>query len=80
MDRGKSRVLLVYRSLGRVLSSPSDYGLGVRAPQPLVEALTAMRRSLREELAEGPEVSDDDWLSDELSQDADDPGRKIAKK
>ena len=80
MEREKNRVLLVYRSLGRVLTSPQDYGLGLRAPQPLVAALTAMRQSLREELAEGPDVGDDDWLSDELAQDADDPGRRIAKK
>ncbi len=73
MEREKNRVLLVYRSLGRVLSNPQDYGLGLRAPQPLVEALTAMRRSLREEIAEGQDLGDDDWLSDELAQDADRP-------
>jgi hypothetical protein len=73
MERERNRVLLVYRSLGRVLSSPHDYGLGARAPQPLVEALTAMRGSLREELAAGPDLAEDDWLSDELAQDADGP-------
>jgi hypothetical protein len=79
MERGKGRVLLVYRSLGRVLSVPQDYGLGLRAPQPLVEALTAMRRSLREELAETAAVGDD-WLSDELAQDADPPARMSGDK
>jgi hypothetical protein len=73
MEREKNRVLLVYRSLGRVLSRPQDYGLGLRAPQPLVEALTAMRGTLREELAAEPDLADDDWLSDELAQDADRP-------
>jgi hypothetical protein len=80
MEREKNRVLLVYRSLGRVLTSPHDYGLGLRAPQPLVEALTAMRRSLREELVEVRDLGDDDWLSDELAQDADGPTRMSGKK
>src|SRR5260370_15669697 len=58
-----SRALLVYRALGRVLSNPESYGLGQRAPAPLVSALTAMRQSLREELVEESKLSDDDWLS-----------------
>jgi hypothetical protein len=79
MQRTKSRVLLVYRSLGHVLNNPHTYGLGARAPQPLVEALTAMRRSLRQELAEAQDVGEDDWLSDELAQDADRPARSGGK-
>ncbi len=78
MERAKSRVLLVYRSLGRVLTSPQDYGLGLRAPQPLVEVLTAMRQSLREELVAAQEAGVD-WLSDELAQDADRPLRRSGK-
>ena len=80
MEREKSRVLLVYKSLGRVLTCPHDYGLGLRAPQPLVEALTAMRQSLHEELAQARDLSEDDWLSDELAQDADGPARVSGKK
>lgn len=80
MERAKNRVLLVYRSLGRVLSSPHEYGLGLRAPEPLVSALTAMRQSLREELAEVHDFGDDDWLSDELAQDADRPAQKSGKR
>jgi hypothetical protein len=80
MERETSRVLLVYKSLGRVLTCPHDYGLGLRAPQPLVEALTAMRQSLREELVEARDLSEDDWLSDELAQDADGPARVSGKK
>jgi hypothetical protein len=66
-----NRVLLVYKALGRVLNSPQSFGLGDRAPKPLTEALTAMRQSLREELAEENELSSGDWLSRDLSQDAD---------
>jgi hypothetical protein len=65
------RVLLVYKALGRVLNSPQSFGLGDRPPQPLTEALCNMRQSLREELAEKNELSSEDWLSRDLSQDAD---------
>ncbi|HKF22591.1 MAG TPA: hypothetical protein VKE93_13550 [Candidatus Angelobacter sp.] len=80
MEREKNRVLLVYKSLGRVLTCPHDYGLGLRAPQPLVDALTAMRQSLRAELVEVQDFGDDDWLSDELAQDADGPARMSGEK
>ncbi len=80
MKRAKSRVLLVYRSLGRVLSSPQAYGLGLRAPQPLVEALTAMRQSLRQELVEAQDRGENDWLAGELAQDADRPAQRSGKK
>jgi len=65
------RVLLVYKALGRVLNSPQSFGLGDRPPKPLTEALCAMRQILREELAEKNELSSEDWLSRDLSQDAD---------
>jgi hypothetical protein len=68
-----NRVLLVYKALGRVLNSPQSFGLGDRPPKPLVEALSAMCRCLREEMAEENELSSGDWLSSELSQDADRP-------
>jgi hypothetical protein len=64
------RVLLVHKALGRVLNSPQSFGLGDRPPQPATEALCAMRQSLHEELAEKNEPSED-WLSRDLSQDAD---------
>jgi hypothetical protein len=66
-----NRVLLVYKALGRVLNSPQSFGLGERPPKLLTEALCAMRQSLREELLEENELSSGDWLSRELSQDAD---------
>jgi hypothetical protein len=66
-----NRVLLVYKTLGRLLDNPQSFGLGKRMPKPLAEALSSMRRSLREELEEENELSSGDWLSCELSQDAD---------
>ena len=64
-------VLLVYHALGRVLTCPQSFGLGDQAPKPLIEALSAMRQSLLEEIAEENEMSSGDWLSSQLSQDAD---------
>jgi hypothetical protein len=66
-----NRVLSVYNALGRVLNSPQSFGLGERPPKPLTEALCEMRRSLREELVEENQLSSEDWLSRDLSQDAD---------
>ena len=66
-----NRVLSVYKELGRVLDSPQSFGLGERPPKLLTETLCAMRQSLREELVEENELSSGDWLSSELSQDAD---------
>lgn len=66
-----NRVLLVYKTLGRILESPQSFGLGKRMPEPLDAVLRAMRRCLGEELAEENELSSGDWLSRELSQDAD---------
>ena len=71
METATKRVMLVYKSLGQVLNNPQEFGLGDRPPKPLVEALTAMRQSLREQLMEEQESSSEDWLSDELAQDAD---------
>jgi hypothetical protein len=80
MTPAMNRVLLVYKMLGQVLNSPQLFGLGDRAPKPLIEVLGAMRQSLREELAEGNQLSAEDWLSDELSQDADRPKSLRAKR
>jgi hypothetical protein len=66
-----NRVLSVYKALGQVLNDPQSFGLGERAPKPLIEALSAMRQRLREELAEENQLSSGDWLSRDLSQDAD---------
>ena len=52
MESLKNRIKVVYNDLGRVLNSPESFGLGERAPNPLVNALTAMRQNLREELIE----------------------------
>jgi hypothetical protein len=68
-----NRTLLVYKTLGQVLNNPQSYGLGDRAPRPLVEVLSTMRKNLREELEEENRLSAEDWLSDELAQDADRP-------
>jgi len=74
-----NRVFIVYKALGRVLNNPQSFGLGERPPKRLTEALTSMRQSLRDELVEENELSSTDWLSSELSQDADRCGQvKIA--
>ncbi len=80
MNTSVNRVLLVYKALGHVLNNPQSFGLGDRAPKPLVEALSSMRRSLREELEEENRLSAQDWLSAELSQDADRPKPLTAKR
>ncbi|HXB22892.1 MAG TPA: hypothetical protein VNV88_16005 [Candidatus Solibacter sp.] len=75
-----NRIKLVYRDLGSVLDSPESFGLGERAPMPLVNALTAMRQILREELVELNQWAPDDDLAAELSQDADKPASSIDAK
>jgi hypothetical protein len=80
MEPAVNRVLLVYRMLGHVLNNPQSFGLSDRAPKPLVEVLSTMRQNLREELAEANRLSGEDWLSDELSQDADRPKSLGAKR
>lgn len=80
MDTAINRVLLVYKTLGHVLNNPHSFGLGDRAPKPLVEVLTTMRQSLRAELAEDDRLSSEDWLSGELAQDADRPKSPAAKR
>ncbi len=73
MESLTNRIKLVYKDLGRVLDSPESFGLGERAPKPLVNALTAMRQNLRAELIEIKQWLPEDDLAVELSQDADKP-------
>jgi len=73
MEALKNRIKVVYNDLGRVLNSPESFGLGERAPQPLVTALTAMRQKLMEELIDLKQWEVSDNLSAELSQDSDRP-------
>jgi hypothetical protein len=73
------RIKEVYRDLGRVLDSPEHFGLGERAPSLLVNALTAMRQKLKEELIE-LKRSPNDYLAAELSQDADCPAPHAQRK
>lgn len=68
-----SRIIEVYRTLGRVLNDPKAFGLGERAPKTLVDELTVSRRKLMEELIEQRRWLEEDevFLETELSQDAD---------
>jgi hypothetical protein len=68
----KDRVKKVYLMLGRVLSNPRAFGLHERPPKALDEALSKMQLDLMHELRE--ELSEEDFLSMELSQDADHGG------
>lgn len=65
----RDRVKEVYLMLGRVLNNPRAFGLGERAPKALDEALSRMQLELMHELRE--EMSEEDFLVMELSQDAD---------
>lgn len=60
----------VYLELGKILNQPQLFGLGERAPEPLVQVLIRSRAALREEMAKENAVAGD-YLADELSQDAD---------
>jgi len=65
----KSRIKDVYQTIGRVLNNPRAFGLGERSPRALENELTRIRLELMEELRE--EISEEEFLSTELSQDAD---------
>ena len=71
MESLTSRIKQVHRDLGRILDGPGLFGLGERAPVPLVNALTTMRQQLREELIELRQWESGDDLPAELSQDSD---------
>lgn len=68
----KDRVGDVYRMLGHILNNPKTFGLEERLPKALYEALSKMQLDLMHELRE--EMSDEDFLVMELSQDADREG------
>ena len=61
----------VYAKLGEVLDCPYAFGLGDTVPQPLAEALYAMRQTLGVTLNAHQEETCPDDLEAELSQDAD---------
>jgi hypothetical protein len=68
-----NRLKEIYQALGRVLNDPLAFGLGNRAPKPLLDTLTSARKQLMEELIEQkcwPEDGEES-LEAELSQDAD---------
>jgi hypothetical protein len=66
-----SRLKHVYVLVGRVLNNPRAFGLEERPPKALAEALTKIQSELMKELQE--EISEEEFLSTELSQDADSP-------
>lgn len=68
MDSLTSRIQQVYTDLGQLLTNPESFGLGRSAPEPLVSAVTAMRRKLKDAMVE-LDQSDPDDLSAELSED-----------
>jgi hypothetical protein len=65
----KDRLKDVYLMLGHILNNPSAFGLEERLPKALDEALSKMQLDLMHELKE--EMSEQDFLAMELSQDAD---------
>jgi hypothetical protein len=65
----KHRIKDLYFDIGRVLNNPKAFGLGERMPAPLADTLTRFQSELLEELRE--ESFDNDFLAQELSQDAD---------
>lgn len=65
----KSRIKDVYLMLGRVLNNPKAFGLEERPPKVLDEALSRIQLDLLHELQE--ELSEEDFLAMELSQDCD---------
>ena len=68
-----NRLMDIYRALGSVLNNPAAFGLGHRAPEPLVNVLTSARQKLMEELIRETSWREDEEesLEAELSQDAD---------
>jgi hypothetical protein len=66
-----SRLKHIYLLLGRVLNNPRAFGLEERPPKALEDALTKVQSELMKELQE--EISEEEFLSTELSQDADRP-------
>jgi hypothetical protein len=65
----RDRIKKVYLTLGRILNDPAGYGLGPQTPKMLADTLGQAQQKLMEELRE--ERPESDFLSAELSQDAD---------
>jgi len=65
----KERVKHVYLMLGQILNNPRAFGLEERPTKALNEALSKMQLELMHELR--AEISEEDFLEMELSQDAD---------
>ena len=63
------RIKEIYLTLGRILNNPRAFGLEERLPKALNEALSRMQLDLLHELQE--ELSEEDFLAMELSQDCD---------
>ena len=67
----KSRIKKVYLSLGHILNNPKAFGLEERAPKALADALNSIQQELFKEVKD--ELTDENMLAAELSQDADQP-------
>ena len=65
----RNRIKDLYLDIGRVLNNPEAFGLGERMPRALCDALTRIESELMEELRE--QGLEQDFLAQELSQDAD---------
>jgi hypothetical protein len=68
-DVMEDRVKNVYLMLGHILNNPRAFGMEERLPKALDEALSKMQLDLMHELRD--EMSEEDFLAMELSQDAD---------
>jgi hypothetical protein len=66
-----SRLKHIYLLVGRVLNNPRAFGLEERPPRALEAALTKIQSELMKELQ--AEISEEEFLAAELSQDADSP-------
>jgi hypothetical protein len=66
-----SRLKHIYLLVGDLLNNPRAFGLEQRPPKALEHALTEIRCGLMKKLQE--KISEEDFLSAELSQDADWP-------
>ena len=71
-DVMEDRVKNVYLMLGHILNNPRAFSMEERLPKALDEALSKMQLDLMHELRD--EMSEEDFLAMELSQDADREG------
>jgi hypothetical protein len=76
-----NRIQEAYRELGRVLDDPGSFGLSQGISRALEHVLIGVRRKLLEAFVENKELgADEDWLTAELSQDADRGNCPFAKR